>query len=103
MPARPTQNRSRRKKKQEHVRPDWDLNVHFTIGILGFIDPYESILASVGYEYIEEHVLKTCTGEWAEPMLEDLRAWMSEKVVPWMLHVYARRASNCMCRFLYEL
>jgi anaphase-promoting complex subunit 2 len=93
-------------KKQEHVRLDWDLNVHFTIGILGFIDPYESILASVGYEYIEEHVLKTCTGEWAEPMLEDLRAWMSEKVVPWMvvpwmLHVYARRASNRMCHFLF--
>jgi len=72
--------------------------VHATIWknfeILGLIDRYESIIASVGYEYIEEHVLKACTGEWAKPMLEDLRAWMSEKVVPWMLHVYARGAAN---------
>jgi len=98
MSARPTQNRSRRKKtrtRKARLGPE-----------CAFLDPYESILASVGYEYIEEHVLKTCTGEWAEPMLEDLRAWMSEKVVPWMvvlwmLHVYARRASNCMCHFLF--
>ena len=48
----------------------------------------------MGYEFIEDHVLKMCTGEWAKPMLEDLRAWMSEKVVPWMLHVYARGATN---------
>ena len=62
--------------------------------VLGFIDRYESIIASVGYEFIENHVLKTCTGEWAKQMLEDLRAWMSERVVPWMLHVYARGATN---------
>lgn len=62
--------------------------------ILGFIDRYENNIASVGYEFIEDHVLKTCTGEWAKPMLEDLRIWMSEKVVPWMLHVYARGAKN---------
>ena len=37
------------------------------IEILGLIDRYESIIASVGYEYIEEHVLKTCTGQWAKP------------------------------------
>jgi hypothetical protein len=48
----------------------------------------------VGYEFIEDYVLKVCTGEWAKPMLEDLRVWMSEKVVPWMLHVYARGATN---------
>ena len=48
----------------------------------------------MGYEFIEDHVLKMCTGEWAKPMLEDLRVWMSEKVVPWMLHVYARGATN---------
>jgi anaphase-promoting complex subunit 2 len=85
-------------EEQEQVRPKWDPNVHSTIWknfeILGLIDRYESIIASVGYEYIEEHVLKTCTGEWAKPMLEDLRVWMSDKVVPWMLHVYARGASN---------
>ena len=55
----------------------------------------------MGYEFIEDHVLKTCAGEWAKPMLEDLRVWMSEKVVPWMLHVYARGAtSGSFVRFL---
>ena len=48
----------------------------------------------MGYEFIEDYVIKTCTKEWAKPMLEDLRVWMSEKVVPWMLHVYARGAAN---------
>jgi len=80
--------------------------VHATIWknfeILGLVDRYESIIASVGYEYIEEHVLKTCTGEWAKPMLEDLRAWMSEKVVPWMLHVYARGAANRTCLLFFS-
>ena len=69
------------------------------IEILGLIDRYESIIASVGYEFIEDYVLKMCTGEWAKPMLEDLRVWMSEKVVPWMLHVYARGATNGLFLF----
>ncbi|KAF8882924.1 ubiquitin-protein ligase [Gymnopilus junonius] len=62
--------------------------------ILGLIERYETIIASVGYEYIEEYVLRTCTGEWGKPMLDDLRIWMSEKVVPWLLHVYARGATT---------
>ena len=71
--------------------------------ILGLNDRYESIIASVGYEYIEEHVLKTSTGEWVKLTLDDLRAWMSEKVVLWMLYVYARGASNRACYFLLFL
>jgi len=62
--------------------------------LLGLIDRYENVLASVGYEFIEEHVLATCKGRWEKPMLEELRTWMSENVVPWMLHVYARDASS---------
>lgn len=61
---------------------------------LGLLDRFESIIASVGYEHIEAHVLETCTGEWGKPMLEDLRTWMSEKIVLWMLFPYARGASN---------
>ena len=56
----------------------------------------------MGYEFIEDYVLKMCTGEWAKPMLDDLRVWMSEKVVPWMLHVYARGAtSGLVLAFLF--
>jgi anaphase-promoting complex subunit 2 len=61
---------------------------------LGLLDRYESIVASVGYEHIETHVLARCTGEWVRPMLEDLRTWMSDKMVSWMLLPYARGASN---------
>ncbi|KAF5377908.1 hypothetical protein D9615_006791 [Tricholomella constricta] len=61
---------------------------------LGLLDRYESIIASVGYEHIEAHVLATCTGEWSKPMMEDLRTWMSDKIVSWMLLPYARGASN---------
>lgn len=61
---------------------------------LGLLDRYESIVASVGYEHIEAHVLATCTGQWEKPMLEGLRAWMSDKIVAWMLAPYARGASN---------
>ena len=71
--------------------------------MLGLIDRYESVIASVGYEFIENHVLKTCTGEWDKPMLEDLRIWMSEKVVPWMLHVYARGATNGLVSLFFHL
>ncbi|KDR83236.1 hypothetical protein GALMADRAFT_206844 [Galerina marginata CBS 339.88] len=78
--------------------PQWDSSIHAGVWknfeVLGLIDRYESIIASVGYEFIEDYVLKKCTGEWAKPMLEDLRQWMSDKVVPWMLHVYARGAAS---------
>lgn len=61
---------------------------------LGLIDRYESIIASVGYEHIEAHVLSTCAGEWSKPMMDGLRNWMSDNIVPWMLLTYARGASN---------
>ncbi|PPQ77098.1 hypothetical protein CVT26_004515 [Gymnopilus dilepis] len=64
------------------------------IHLLGLVERYETIIASVGYEYIEDHVLKTCTGEWGRPMLEELRTWMSVKVVPWLVHIYARDAKT---------
>ncbi|KAG9315870.1 hypothetical protein JVU11DRAFT_3519 [Chiua virens] len=61
---------------------------------LSLIERYESLIASVGYEYIEAHVLQTCVGSWEEPMLADLRAWMVHKIVPWMLWPFARGATN---------
>jgi len=64
---------------------------------LGLLDRYESIVASVGYEHIEAHVLKTCTQRWEKPMLEDLRGWMSDKMVSWMLMPYAREAKSGVC------
>ena len=62
--------------------------------MLGLVDRYESLIASVCYEHIENHVLSTCQGRWDEPMLTILRDWMADKVVPWMLLPYARGARN---------
>ncbi|PFH45921.1 hypothetical protein AMATHDRAFT_70905 [Amanita thiersii Skay4041] len=61
---------------------------------LGLMDRYDSIIASVGYEHIEAHVLSTCTGQWERSMLSDLRSWMADKVIPWMLVTYARNAQT---------
>ncbi|KAG6889653.1 hypothetical protein C0995_015769 [Termitomyces sp. Mi166 len=61
---------------------------------LGLLDRYEYIVASVGYEHIEQYVLEVCTGSWEKPMLEDLRTWMSDKMVSWMLLPYARGAKS---------
>ncbi|KIJ17647.1 hypothetical protein PAXINDRAFT_72256 [Paxillus involutus ATCC 200175] len=61
---------------------------------LSLIERYETLIASVGYEYIESHVLENCTGQWAEPMLGGLRSWMIDTIVPWMLWPFARGATN---------
>jgi len=65
---------------------------------LGLIDRYETIIATVGYEFIEQHVLETYAGEWSRPILSELHNWMAEKFVPWMVLVYARNASNGMSK-----
>ncbi|KAF5336227.1 hypothetical protein D9758_014343 [Tetrapyrgos nigripes] len=61
---------------------------------LGFLDRYENIIASAGYEHIEAHVLEACAGQWETPMMDTLRTWMSEKVVPWLLLMYGRDANT---------
>ncbi|KAJ7604032.1 hypothetical protein FB45DRAFT_958198 [Roridomyces roridus] len=61
---------------------------------LGLTDRYEGIIASVGYERIEEYVHETCTGKWDTPCLESLRSWMTMQIVPWMLPMYAKGAVN---------
>ncbi|KAF8349626.1 hypothetical protein F5887DRAFT_1059783 [Amanita rubescens] len=62
--------------------------------MLGLMDRYDSIIASVGYEHIEAHVLSTCAGQWAKPVLADLKNWMADKMIPWMLVTYARHAQT---------
>ena len=64
--------------------------------MLGLMDRYDSIIASVGYEHIEAHVLSTCTGQWGKPVLSDLKNWMADKMIPWMLVTYARNAQTSM-------
>jgi anaphase-promoting complex subunit 2 len=61
---------------------------------LGLFDRYEALIASVVYQHIESHVVKTCAGQWAEPVLPNLRDWMSKKVVKWMFLPYARGAKT---------
>lgn len=70
--------------------------------MLGLVDRYESLIASVCYEHIENHVRSICQGRWDEPMLTILRDWMADKVVPWMLLPYARGARNGAVLVLYS-
>ncbi|KAI0699322.1 hypothetical protein C8T65DRAFT_719807 [Cerioporus squamosus] len=71
-----------------------DLPLWSACEALGLLDRYESLIASVCYEYIEAHVMETCAKKWNESMLAYLREWMAEKVVPWMVMPYARGARS---------
>lgn len=72
-------------------RPLWQ-----AFDTLSLVERYETLIASVGYEYIEAHVLQTCAGSWEEPILANLRAWMIQKIVPWMVWPFARGATSGM-------
>jgi len=59
------------------------------------LERYESLISSVCYEAIEKHVWDRCAKSWEEPELGNLREWMTDCIVPWMLLPYARGARNC--------
>lgn len=61
---------------------------------LGLFDRYEALIASVVYQHIETHVTDTCAGKWEDPVLPDLKEWMSKKIVKWMVSPYARGAKT---------
>lgn len=61
---------------------------------LGLLDRYENVIASVGYEHIEKYVIANCTEKWDVAVLPGLKTWMSGKIVPWMLMMYAKDATT---------
>jgi anaphase-promoting complex subunit 2 len=73
-----------------------DLRLWAAFECLGMLERYESLISSVCYEAIEKHVWDKCAKSWAEPELANLREWMTDCIVPWMLLPYARGARNCM-------
>ena len=75
---------------ERSARPDTLL--WMTFEELGLIERYESLILSVCYEHIENHIVKTCTRVWNEPTLQPMRDWMSNEIVPWLLMPYAREA-----------
>jgi len=50
--------------------------------ILGVLDHFESLIASVICNLIEERILETCPQQWATPQLAALREWLGEAIVP---------------------
>ncbi|KAF9066458.1 hypothetical protein BDP27DRAFT_1449691 [Rhodocollybia butyracea] len=76
------------------IAPEPNVKMWEAFETLGLLDRYENIIASVGYEHIEAHVIATCSGQWSESMLPELRKWMTDKVVPWMLLMYGRNATT---------
>lgn len=73
-----------------------DLRLWAAFECLGMLERYESLISSVCYEVIEKHVWDKCAKSWAEPELGNLREWMTDCIVPWMLLPYARGARNCV-------
>ena len=61
---------------------------------LGLFDRYEALIASVVYQHIGTYVMETCAGQWAEPVLPNLRDWMSKRIIKWMFSPYARGAKT---------
>ncbi|KAH0831967.1 hypothetical protein J3R83DRAFT_12856 [Lanmaoa asiatica] len=97
LPSREGSRRSSplRSSGQYRNRPDQrDRSLWQAFDTLSLIERHETLIASVGYEYIEAHVLQTCAGSWEEPMLPNLRAWMIHKIVPWMVWPFARGATS---------
>lgn len=62
---------------------------------MGMLERFESLISSVCYEAIEKRVWDKCAKSWEEPELANLREWMTDCIVPWMLLPYARGARNC--------
>ena len=60
------------------------------IDVLGLLDRYESVISSAAFESIEKKVAEMCPGRWDQRMLSDLRLWMSQTVVQWLLKVFVR-------------
>ena len=54
------------------------------------IERYESLISSVCYEHIESHVVTRCAQVWDRQSLSDMRAWMTDQIVPWLIMPYAR-------------
>ena len=81
-----------RNRSKEHPT---DLRLWAGFECLGMLERYESLISSVCYEAIEKRVLDRCAKSWEEPELANLREWMTDCVVPWMLLPYARGARNC--------
>jgi anaphase-promoting complex subunit 2 len=71
-----------------------DPNLWLSFEILGLVDRYEMLIASVCYEHIEAKVTEMCAGKWDEAMLPVVRSWMARDVVGWMLKPYARGAKT---------
>lgn len=70
----------------------WDQPLWLAFEQLGMIERYESLISSVCYEHIESHILTVCAKVWDRPALADMRAWMTDQIVPWLIMPYARGA-----------
>lgn len=74
----------------------WDQPLWIAFEQLGMLERYESLISSVCYEHIESHILETCTKVWDKESLSEMRAWMTNQIVPWLLLPYARGAKTSM-------
>lgn len=72
--------------------PRPDLGLWMAFDELGLTERYESLILSVCYEHIEAHIKETCSKVWDQQMLQPMRNWMSDVIIPWLITPYAREA-----------
>lgn len=88
----------------EPVLYRWDRPLWVAFEMLGLNERYESLISSVCFEHIEAHIKENCSKVWDQPSLADVREWMSDSVVPWLIAPYSRGAktrehANVVLRF----
>ncbi|KAI0345864.1 hypothetical protein BDW22DRAFT_1353469 [Trametopsis cervina] len=72
----------------------WDKPLWLAFEQLGMTERYESLIASVCYEHIEKYILETYAKVWDRECLEEIRIWMTNHVVPWLIMPYAPNAKT---------
>lgn len=83
------------------TRIRWDQPLWLAFEHLGMIERYESLISSVCYEHIESHIVESCSKIWDQPSLADMRTWMTDQIVPWLIMPYARGARTGRSRRIY--
>ncbi|KZW04109.1 hypothetical protein EXIGLDRAFT_716114 [Exidia glandulosa HHB12029] len=71
-----------------------DTDLFKELHMLGMLDRYEALVASVVCEQIERQIETLCPGKWDEPRLPELRHWLGDKVVAWLMEQYSRAGTS---------
>lgn len=61
-----------------------------TLNSLGLLTDHEHLVGSTLRDFITDHLIEICSGEWTKPCWTPLKDWYGAAVVPWIELVYVR-------------